>query len=135
MQKTVIFFYGNHNLNARFTAKMVKSTQLCHIHFRLNRLAWTLPEPHISTSENLHAKQTPVFSASLRPKTAVFRIFGEGSKLWRFSAKVLGAEILAVGGRLGDLFLCSSVSCLRILGCDFFSSDLDGIVLWLIFAE
>ena len=135
MQKTVIFFYGNHNLNARFTAKMVKSTQLCHIHFRLNRLAWTLPEPHISTSENLHAKQTPVFSASLRPKTAVFRIFGQGSKLWRFSAKVLGAEILAVGGRLGDLFLSSSVSCLRILGCDFFSSDLDGIVLWLIFAE
>jgi hypothetical protein len=132
MQKTVIFFYGNHNLNARFKAKMVKATQLCHIHFRLNRLAWTLPEPHISTSENLHAKQTPVFSASLRPKTAVFRIFGQGNKLWRFSAKILGAEILAVGGRLGDLFLCFMS---EDFGVRFFSSDLDGIVLWLIFTE
>jgi len=132
MQKTVIFFYGNYNLTARFTAKMVKATQLCHIHFRLNRLAWTLPEPHISTSENLHAKQTPIFSASLRQKTAVFRIFGQGSKLWRFSAKILGAEILAVEA---DWTICVSVSCLRIWGCDFFSSDLDRIVLWLIFTE
>jgi hypothetical protein len=39
-------------------------------------LAWTLPEPHISTSENLHAKQKGFFSTCLR---GFFEIFAQKS--------------------------------------------------------
>ena len=96
MQKTVIFFYGNHNLNARFTVKMVKATQLCHIHFRLNRLAWTLPEPHISTLENLHAKQKPVSSVNLRAKTALFDVFSNSANFGICRQKFLREKNLVV---------------------------------------
>ena len=68
----MIFFYGNDNLKAQIEVKMVKNPQLCPHRFWLNELVWTLPEPHISTFENLHAKQIHVFSASLREKTPFF---------------------------------------------------------------
>ena len=72
MQKTVIFFYGNHNLNGQFKPKIMKYLQLRVNHFDPKQLAWTLPEPHISTFENLHAKPKPIFSAILRGKTPFF---------------------------------------------------------------
>jgi len=75
MQKNAIFFYGNHNLNAQFTLKMWKYAQLELNHLVLKRLAWTLPEPHISTSENLHAKQKPFISTNLRAEMSIFSFF------------------------------------------------------------
>jgi hypothetical protein len=54
---------------------MIKYVQLGLNHFEVKRLAWTLPEPHISTSENLHAKQKPFFSVILRAKERLFAFF------------------------------------------------------------
>ena len=54
---------------------MAKNLQLCLKCLCLNQLAWTLPEPHISTSENLHAKQKRFFSAILRAETSFFYFF------------------------------------------------------------
>jgi hypothetical protein len=84
MQKDMIFFYGNHNLNDQFKPKIMKYLQLRLNHLGPKQLAWTLPEPHISTSENLHAKPKHIFSAILRGKTSFFSWI---SKLWHFVAK------------------------------------------------
>jgi hypothetical protein len=40
--------------------------------------AWRISWPHISTSENLHAKQKPVFSVILR----LLRIFWRFTEIW-----------------------------------------------------
>jgi len=53
--------------------KTVKSPQLALFVTRLARLAWRISGPHISTLENLHAKQEAVFSAILRAFLAFFR--------------------------------------------------------------
>ena len=106
MQKYTIFFYGNHNLNAQFTPKPEKQPQIHLIHFVANILAWTLPEPHISTSENLHAKRTPVFSAILRPKMLIFRIFLRVRELWHLTQKIYETTICQVPVGLSYLSLC-----------------------------
>jgi hypothetical protein len=83
MQKTMIFFYGNHNLNAQFKPKIMKYHQLGLNHLAPKQLAWTLPEPHISTSENLHAKPKPIFSESLRGKTTFFTRNANFANSWQ----------------------------------------------------
>jgi hypothetical protein len=94
MEKRIIFFYGNHNQKAQFILKMGKYAQLGLNHFVLKRLAWTLPEPHISTSENLHAKQKPFFSAILRSEISIFDFLLPDWKLWHFRAIVFVLDFL-----------------------------------------
>jgi hypothetical protein len=69
----------------------------------MNTLAWTLPEPHISTSENLHAKQKGFFSNCLRGFWANFCL---GVKLCGFSekSKKTATFLLQIIGCLASFF-------------------------------
>ena len=108
MPKAAIFFYGDYNLRAQFTVKMPKKPQLCLYYFWLNRLAWTISEPHISTSENLHAKQKPFFSAILRAENKIFCFLCPVWKLCCFSAFISYPWIFVFGGKFGGLGLSSN---------------------------
>ena len=54
---------------------MLKRAQFNGFRYPLGDVAWGISGPHISTSENLHTKQKPVFSTSLRPFTLIFHLF------------------------------------------------------------
>jgi hypothetical protein len=45
---------------------MPKKPHFSHFSTTAKALAWRISEPHISTPENLHAKQKPIFSLRLR---------------------------------------------------------------------
>jgi hypothetical protein len=76
LQKHQIFFTVDENLKAQSTPKTKKQARFSHIRCPLETLAWTISEPHISTYENLHAKQKPISSRYLRGFLPIFGNFG-----------------------------------------------------------
>jgi hypothetical protein len=71
-EKPPDFFDGDDNLSALFKAKMAKELCFSLISFPPTALAWGISWPHISTCENLHARQKHLFSGGLRVFQSVF---------------------------------------------------------------
>jgi hypothetical protein len=74
-------------------AKMQKKLQFSRFDMGISAKAWRISCPHISTSENLHAKRKPVFSAYLR---AFEPVFSELANFGNLAPKKFGEKILAV---------------------------------------